>query len=85
VAPPDHAIVRIELESGRVLEMSPGHPTVDGARFGDLAPGVELGNAAIASVELVPYEHPFTYDILPDSDTGTYVAAGALVGSTLAH
>jgi hypothetical protein len=85
LAPPDHAIVRVELASGRVLEMSPGHPTADGRHFGDLSPGEELAGAAIGSVELVPYGRPYTYDILPDSDTGTYVAAGALVGSTLAR
>ena len=26
---------------------------------------------------------PFTYDILPDSDSGTYFAGGTLIGSTL--
>jgi hypothetical protein len=31
----------------------------------------------------VPYEHPFTYDILPASSTGTYIAGGKLIGSTL--
>lgn len=85
VAPPDHAIVHVRLASGRSIEMSPGHPTADGRHFGDLAPGEELAGAVIDAVELVPYGRPFTYDILPDSDTGTYVAAGALVGSTLAR
>ena len=33
--------------------------------------------------EVVPYAHDFTYDILPASDSGTYFAGGALVGSTL--
>jgi hypothetical protein len=32
---------------------------------------------------VIPYEHAFTYDILPASETGTYYAAGALIGSTL--
>jgi hypothetical protein len=83
--PGDHAVVRVQLSSGRVLEMSPGHPTADGRRFGDLAAGEDLGGVAVAAVELVPYERAFTHDILPASDTATYVAAGALVGSTLAN
>jgi len=27
--------------------------------------------------------YPYTYDILPASDTGTYVASGKLIGTTL--
>jgi hypothetical protein len=30
-----------------------------------------------------PARHPFTYDILPDSESGAYYAGGALIGSTL--
>jgi len=82
-APRHHAIVRVTLATGAVLEISPGHPTADGRSFGDLAPGAQLDGVGIQSVELVPYERPFTYDILPDSDTGTYVAGGVLIGSTM--
>jgi hypothetical protein len=39
----------------------------------------------VVSAELVDYAHDRTYDILPRSSTGTYFAAGALVGSTLAR
>jgi hypothetical protein len=38
----------------------------------------------VVSVLVVPYTEPFTYDILPDSETGVYFAAGAAIGSTLA-
>jgi hypothetical protein len=79
----DHRVVRVELETGRVLEISPGHPTADGRWFGDLRPGDRLDGVLVVSAELVPYVHAFTYDILPSSDTGTYVAGGALIGSTL--
>jgi len=79
----DHRVVRVELESGRILEISPGHPTADGRTFGDLRAGDRLDGARVVSAELVPYMHGFTYDILPASDTGTYVAGGALIGSTL--
>jgi hypothetical protein len=81
----DHRVVRVELESGRVLEISPGHPTADGRTFGDLRAGDRLDGTRVLSAELVPYTHGFTYDILPASDTATYVADGALIGSTLAR
>jgi hypothetical protein len=80
----DHRVVRVALESGRVLEISPGHPTADGRFFGDLRGGDRLDGVLVLSAELVPYLHDATYDILPASDTGTYVAGGALIGSTLA-
>jgi hypothetical protein len=87
-----HHVVRVTLDTGRVVEMSEGHPAADGRPFATLIPGEILGNVAapaaapsIRALELVPYAHDATYDILPDSDTGTYVAAGALVGSTLSR
>ena len=78
-----HAIVRVTLASGAVVEMSGAHPTADGRRFDSLVPGERLGVAEIASVETVPYDPPHTYDILPASDTGTYFVGGAWIGSTL--
>ncbi len=79
-----HAVVRVVLTTGRVLEISPGHPTADARTFADLEPGGTLDGTPIVSVETIPYGHDFTYDILPASDTGTYVAGGVLIGSTLA-
>ncbi len=81
----DHAVVRVELASGRALEISAGHPTADGRTFGDLAPGETLDGVAILSVQTIPYRHRYTHDILPASDSGTYVAGGVLIGSTLAE
>jgi hypothetical protein len=79
-----HRVVRVVLQDGAVLEISPGHPTADGRKFGDLAAGSLLDELhAVDSAELVPYRFDATYDILPASSTGTYFAAGALVGSTL--
>ena len=63
--------------------MSEGHPSAEGLPFRMLAPGMHLGDATITALELVPYTFDATYDILPASDTGTYVAAGALVGTTM--
>jgi hypothetical protein len=71
------------LSTGVELYVSGDHPTSDGRLFRELAAGVNLGDAFVTSAAWVPYEHSYTYDILPDSDTGTYVAGGALIGSTL--
>jgi hypothetical protein len=78
-----HQVVGLTLRDGRRLEISAGHPTADGRTFADLRAGGELDGHAIESLSLVPYAHPFTYDILPASETGTYFAADALIGSTL--
>jgi hypothetical protein len=78
-----HRVVRLTLASGRVIEMSPRHPTADGRSFGSLRVGDTLQGAPIVGVTQVPYLHTHTYDILPASDTGAYFAAGAPVGSTL--
>lgn len=75
--------MRVELASGDVLEISARHPTADGRTFGDLRTGDRLGGLEIAKTTVVPYQHLFTYDILPASDSGTYFASGALIGSTL--
>jgi len=32
----------------------------------------------------VPYAEAYTYDVLPDSDSGSYFAGGVLIGTTLA-
>ncbi len=79
-----HHVVRVTLTSGDVLEISEGHPTADGRLFWDLAPGNRLGSQVVAGVESVPYRFAYTFDILPASDSGTYFAEGALIGSTLA-
>jgi hypothetical protein len=80
-----HHVMRVRLATGALLQLSPGHPTADGAVFGDLRPGSALDGVSIVEAELVRYELPYTHDILPDSDTGAYFAAGVLVGSTLAR
>jgi hypothetical protein len=79
----DHVVVVATLASGRTVAMSPQHPTGDGHTFADLVAGSQLGGARVVAVERVAYTGAFTYDLLPSSDTGTYVAEGALVGSTL--
>jgi hypothetical protein len=79
-----HRVVRLELDSGVVLEISALHPTADGRSIGALRVADTLDGAQVVSVERVPYRFDHTYDILPASDTGTYFAGGVRLGSTLA-
>jgi hypothetical protein len=79
----DHHVVEVWLDNGARLEISEGHPTADGRTFADLAPGERLGGARVVAVRSIPYRHAYTHDILPASDSGTYLAGGALIGSTL--
>jgi len=79
----NHHVIRVKLADGRSQEISAGHPTADGRTFGDLFAGTRLDGAAVEFVEVVPYTHPYTYDILPLSRSGSYFAAGLLIGSTL--
>jgi hypothetical protein len=78
-----HHVVRLRFADGSSIEISAPHPTADGRRLGQLRTGDELGGKQISDVRIVPYEFERTYDILPASDTGTYFAGGALIGSTL--
>jgi hypothetical protein len=75
----NHELVQVVYENGAVVEMSPGHPTADGRRFEDIV----AGEPGIAEVRMVPYGHGFTFDILPDSDTGVYFSGENPIGSTL--
>ena len=79
-----HHVVRVVLDDGAVLEMSPGHPLADGGTFAELRPGSSMGDARVVSATYVPYAYDATYDVLPASDTGVYFAEGVPVGSTLA-
>jgi hypothetical protein len=79
----NHHVVHVELSNGSVLEISAPHPTADGRTFGDLRDTDLLGGVEIDQAMVVPYRYPFTYDILPASDSGTYFAGGVLIGSTL--
>jgi hypothetical protein len=79
----NHSVIQVTTADGRRLEVSAGHPTADGRQFGDLRPAARLDGQLIDRVEVIPYRYAETYDILPASDTGTYFAAGMLIGSTL--
>ena len=63
--------------------MSASHPTADGRSFGDLKAGQSLDGVLLTDTRVIAYQHEATHDILPDSDSGAYFAAGVLVGSTM--
>jgi hypothetical protein len=81
--PATHIVVRFALDDGRLVYVSPGHPTADGRHVGGLAAGETLDGAHVASVDRVAYAGGATYDILPAGTTGAYWANGVLLGSTL--
>jgi Hint domain len=81
--PATHEVVRLALADGRVVLASPGHPTADGRRVGELVVGDALDGARIASSERVAYDGGATYDLLPAGVTGAYWASGVLLASTL--
>ena len=81
--PATHQVVHLALDDGRTLRASPGHPLPDGRRLGDLRPGDRVDGAAVLRAELVAYEEPRTFDLLPSGTTGVYWANGILLGSTL--
>lgn len=82
-APKSHKVVHLVLKDGRDVWVSPDHPTILGARVGDLRIGEVYDGASILSIDLVPYWDKKTYDLLPNSETGEYWANGILLGSTL--
>lgn len=83
--PLGHQMVHLVLSDGRQLWASPGHPLTDGRALADLQPGDLLDGVPVMHVELVPYDQPATYDLLPSGGTGFYWADGILIGSTLSN
>jgi hypothetical protein len=81
--PSTHRVVHLVLADGRMVNVSPGHPTADSREVGDLAPGDLYDGAIVTNAELVPYAGGATFDVLPAGATGMYWANGVLLGSTL--
>ena len=79
----NHFVVHLVTKTGAVLDISAPHPTADGRTFADLKVGGALDGDPIVVREMVPYPYAYTYDILPASSSGTYLASGLLIGSTL--
>jgi hypothetical protein len=81
--PATHEVIHVVVSDGRQVWASPGHPTADGRRLGDLQIGDPLDGGRIVRFERVRYGLAATYDLLPAGGTGRYWADGILLGSTL--
>ncbi len=81
--PATHQMVDVRLADGRQVRASPGHPTTDGRRIGDLRPGDWLDGSRVLSADREGYDGGYTYDLLPAGATGFYVADGVALASTL--
>ena len=84
-APMGHEVVHLTLTDGRSVDVSPGHPLVDGRRAGDLASGDRLDGAVVASAGRRPYRGAATWDLLPSGTTHVYWADRMPLRSTLAE
>ena len=85
IVPPGHTMAHVVLDDGRELWASPGHPTADGRRVGELGVGDVLDGGQVILSERVVYDQPATDDVLPAGATGWYWANGILMGSALAN
>jgi len=81
--PATNQVVHLVLSDGRTVDVSPGHPTADGRRVGELVAGGDYDGARIVSAERQSYDGGATFDVLPAGATGFYWANGVLLGSTL--
>ena len=79
-----HSMIVLELADGRKLQVTAEHPSsTEKKSLDQYAVGEELNGSKIITKTIVTYTEEYTYDILPDSETGTYWANGILIGSTL--
>jgi hypothetical protein len=81
--PSSHRVIRLELDDGRVLYASPGHPVADGRLLGDIYAGDLVEGASVISADIVAYAGGATFDLLPSGPTGVYFANGIALRSTL--
>ena len=81
--PSNFEVVVIVLQDGRTLSASPSHPSATGIPLVQYSVGDLMDGSNVVSIELKPYTEMFTYDILPDGETGLYWAAGIKLQSTL--
>lgn len=77
-----HHVVELLLADGRELFVSSGHPLADGRLIGNVEVGDALDGSIVRMTRLIPYEEPFTYDILLDGGAA-YIANGIPLRSTL--
>jgi hypothetical protein len=81
--PSSWQMIRVKLNDGRTVTVSPGHPTSEGRVLGDYQVGDRLDGGLLVEVVYVEYECGATCDLLPSSSTGLYWANEILLKSTL--
>src|SRR5438094_4984850 len=81
--PPAHRVGHLLLSDGRTVNVSPGHPTADGLKVGELVAGDRYDGGIVLGAELTPYTGGATFDVLPAGAPGFYWANSVLLGSTL--
>jgi hypothetical protein len=82
--PGTHLVVRLQLDDGRVLHASPGHPLADGRLLAGLQPGDRVDGATVLAAVREQYDGGATFDILVAGATGAYYADGIPLRSTMA-
>jgi hypothetical protein len=82
-ARPSHEVIQLELDDGRSLTASPGHPLADGRTLGELRVGDLVDGSAVASLTWLPYGGGRTFDLLVSGETGAYFVAGIPTASTI--
>ena len=55
----------------------------DGRLLGAVRPGDRVDGATVVGATLERYDGGFTFDLLPDGPTGSYIADGVPLESTL--
>jgi hypothetical protein len=78
-----HRVVRLELDDGRVVYASPGHPLADGRLIGEIHVGDRVDGALVIDAHRLRYDGGSTFDLLPSGPTGLYFADGIALRSTL--
>ncbi len=81
--PQNHHVTHLVLSDGRKLDVSPNHPDVNSKPVSLLQPGDIYDKSVVMENTLITYWDDYTYDLLPDSETGFYFANGVLLGSSL--
>lgn len=81
--PKGYQMIELLLSDGRKLTVSPLHPDRYGCPLDELQAGDFFNESKVISKSIVVYNKPYTYDLLPDSETRLYFANDILVGSTL--
>jgi hypothetical protein len=81
--PDDHKLVHLFLDDDRWIKASPMHPDATGRTMSSLNISDCLDGAIIIHKKWEVYKEAFTWDLLPDGDTGLYFANDILMGSTI--